>query len=127
MSRHSKHLPGADGLPLLEINDEQERYCRQTIHLGNLCAVRSRALAASSMQFFGSAFVSSELRKVLVTAAMLLDEGYYEAEVAQYFVKHMLLPEDRASSYVASLKHTMHGLHLALTDVSQIKFHLSQK
>jgi hypothetical protein len=34
---------------------------------------------------------------------------------AQYFVKHMLLPEDRASSYVASLKHPLHGLHLALT------------
>jgi hypothetical protein len=27
----------------------------------------------------------------------------------------MLLPEDRASTYVASLKHPMHGLHLALT------------
>jgi hypothetical protein len=67
------------------------------------------------MRFFGSAFVSSELRRVLVTAAMLLDEGHSEAEVAQYFVKHMLLPEDRASSYVASLKHPLHGLHLALT------------
>lgn len=48
-------------------------------------------------------------------AAMLLDEGRSEAEVAQYFVKHMLLPEDRASSYVASLKHPLNGLHLALT------------
>lgn len=46
---------------------------------------------------------------------MLLDEGRSEAEVAQYFVKRMLLPEDRASSYVASLKHPLHGLHLALT------------
>jgi hypothetical protein len=83
MSRHSKHSPGADGLPLLEINDEQERYCRRPIHLGNLCAVRSRALVASSMRFFGSAFFSSELRKVLVTAAMLLDEDHSESEVAQ--------------------------------------------
>jgi len=31
-------------------------------------------------------------------AAILLDEGHSEAEVAQYFVKYMLLPEDKASS-----------------------------
>jgi hypothetical protein len=58
---------------------------------------------------------SSMLEGVWSNAAMLLDEGCSEAEVAQYFVKYMLLPEDRASSYVASLKHPLHGLHSALT------------
>jgi len=58
---------------------------------------------------------SEMLQGVWGNAAMLLDQGRSEAEVAQYFVKHMLLPEDRASSYIASLKHPLHGLHLALT------------
>src|SRR5258708_23469594 len=58
---------------------------------------------------------SEMLEGVWGNAAMLLDDGRSEADVAQYFVKHMLLPEDRASSYVVSLKHPLHGLHLALT------------
>jgi hypothetical protein len=58
---------------------------------------------------------SEMLEGVWGNAAMLLDEGHPEAEVAQYFVKHMLIPEDRASSYVVSLKHPLYGLHAALT------------
>ena len=58
---------------------------------------------------------SDMLEGVWSNAAMLLHEGRSEAEVAQYFVKHMLLPEDRASSYIALLKHPLHGLHFALT------------
>jgi hypothetical protein len=58
---------------------------------------------------------SEMLEGVWSNAAILLEEGRSEAEVVQYFVKHMLLPEDRASSYVAFLKHPLHGLHLALT------------
>lgn len=58
---------------------------------------------------------SNMLEGVWGNAAMLLDEGRSEAEVAQYFVKHMLLPEETASSYVASLNHPLYGLHLALT------------
>jgi hypothetical protein len=58
---------------------------------------------------------SNMLEGVWSNAAMLLDEGCSEAEVVQYFVKYMLLPEDRASSSVASLKHPLHGLHSALT------------
>jgi hypothetical protein len=58
---------------------------------------------------------SDLLQGVWGNAAMLLDEGRSETEVAQYFVKYMLLPEDRASSYVAALKHPLHGLHSALT------------
>ncbi len=57
---------------------------------------------------------SDMLGGVWENAAMLLDEGYPEAEVAQYFIKYMLLPADRAISYVALLKHPLHGLHLAL-------------
>jgi hypothetical protein len=58
---------------------------------------------------------SEMLEGVWCNAAMLLDEGRSEAEVAQYFVKYMLLPEGRATSYVALLKHPLHGLHFALT------------
>jgi hypothetical protein len=58
---------------------------------------------------------SDMLEGVWSNAAMLLDEGRSEAEVTQYFVKHMLLPEDRASSYIAFLKHPLYGLHVALT------------
>ena len=46
---------------------------------------------------------------------MLLDEGHSEAEAAQYFVKYMLLPEERATAYSAFLKHPLYGLHVALT------------
>ena len=41
------------------------------LYLGNLCAARTRALAISSVRFLGAAFVSSELRKLLETAAIL--------------------------------------------------------
>jgi hypothetical protein len=58
---------------------------------------------------------SEMLEGVWCNAAMLLDEGRSEAEVAQYFVEYMLLPEDRARSYVALLKHPLYGLHFALT------------
>jgi hypothetical protein len=58
---------------------------------------------------------SDMLEGVWCNAAMLLDEGCSEGEVAQYFVTYMLLPEDRASSYLAFLKHPLYGLHLALT------------
>ena len=58
---------------------------------------------------------SDMLEGVWSNAAMLLDEGRSEAEVTQYFVKHMLLPEDRSSSYIAFLKHPLYGLHVALT------------
>lgn len=58
---------------------------------------------------------SEMLEGVWGNAAMLLDEGHSEAEVAQYFVKYMLLSEDRATSYIALLKHPLYGLHFALT------------
>ncbi|MEO9086965.1 MAG: hypothetical protein ABI456_17470 [Ktedonobacteraceae bacterium] len=58
---------------------------------------------------------SEMLEGVWCNAAMLLDEGHTEAEVAQYFVKHMLLPEDKAPRFVALLKHPLYGLHTALT------------
>lgn len=58
---------------------------------------------------------SDMLEGVWCNAAMLLDEGRSEAEVAQYFVKYMLLSEESAFSYVAMLKHPLHGLHVALT------------
>ena len=40
------------------------------LYLGNLCAARTRALAISSVRFLGAAFVSSELRRLLETAAI---------------------------------------------------------
>jgi len=58
---------------------------------------------------------SEMLEGVWCNAAMLLDEGRSEAEVAQYFVKYMLLPEERATAYSAFLKHPLYGLHVALT------------
>jgi hypothetical protein len=58
---------------------------------------------------------SNMLEGVWCNAAMLLDEGRPEAEVAQYFVKYMLFSEEGASSAVALLKHPLHGLHNALT------------
>src|SRR5258708_18069437 len=58
---------------------------------------------------------SEMLEGVWGNAAMLLDEGCSEAEVAQYFVKPMLLPEERAPSSVVPFKHPLHGLILALT------------
>ncbi len=58
---------------------------------------------------------SNMLEGAWCNAAMLLDEGRSEAEVAQYFVKYMLLPEDRATSYIAFLQHPLYGLHVALT------------
>lgn len=58
---------------------------------------------------------SNMLEGVWSNAAILLDEGRSEAEVAQYFVKYMLLPEDSASSYVTLLKHPLYGLHFALS------------
>jgi hypothetical protein len=42
----------------------------RTGHVGNLCAARARALAASSARFLGGAFVSSEFRRFLETAAI---------------------------------------------------------
>ncbi len=58
---------------------------------------------------------SDLLEGVWGNAAMLLDEGHSEAEAAQYFVKYMLLPEERATAYIAFLKHPLYGLHVALT------------
>lgn len=58
---------------------------------------------------------SDLLQGVWGNAAMVLDEGREESEVAQYFVKYQLLPEDRATSYVALLNHPLHGLHFALS------------
>jgi hypothetical protein len=58
---------------------------------------------------------SDLLQGVWENAAILLDEGHSEAEVAQYFVKYQLLPEDRATSYVAVLKQPLYGLHIALS------------
>ena|SRR5215471_6102205 len=58
---------------------------------------------------------SEMLEGVWGNAAMLLDEGRPDGEVAQYFVWYMLLPEDTASQYVSMLKHPLHGLHVALT------------
>jgi hypothetical protein len=58
---------------------------------------------------------SDLLQGVWENAAILLDEGHEEKEVVQYFVKYQLLPEDRATSYVAFLKHPLYGLHVALT------------
>jgi hypothetical protein len=59
----------------------------------------------------------AEARKRTRTFIALPEEETIEM---QYFVKHMLLPEDTASSYVASSyvassKHPLYGLHTALT------------
>jgi hypothetical protein len=53
----------------------------------------------------------TEVRKRTRTFITLPEEEIIE----QYFVRYMLLPEDKASSYVASLKHPLYGLHTALT------------
>jgi len=58
---------------------------------------------------------SEMLEGVWGNAALLLDEGREESEVARYFVKYMLVPEERAVSSVAALKHPLYGLHTALT------------
>lgn len=58
---------------------------------------------------------SEMLNGVWGNAALLLDEGRSEAEVAQYFVAHQLLSEEQAASCVAALKHPLSGLHVALT------------
>lgn len=54
---------------------------------------------------------SNMLGGVWDNAALLLDEGHPEAEAAQYFVRHMLLTEERAAQMVAHLKHPLWGLH----------------
>src|SRR5579875_1531637 len=58
---------------------------------------------------------SELLQGVWGNAALLLDEGREDAEVARYFGEYMLVPEERSSAYVAALKHPLYGLHTALT------------
>ncbi len=58
---------------------------------------------------------SELLQGVWGNAALLLDEGREDAEVARYFGKYMLVPEERSAAYVAALKHPLYGLHTALT------------
>lgn len=58
--------------------------------------VLHREVEASALLHLRQA--SDMLEGVWGNAAILLDEGHSEAEVAQYFVKYMLLPEDRATS-----------------------------
>jgi hypothetical protein len=72
-----------------------------------------RAVDAKSLLHLRQA--SDLLQGVWENAALLLDEGCSQTEVAQYFVKYMLLPEDKAISYTTSLKHPLHGLYVALT------------
>jgi hypothetical protein len=52
---------------------------------------------------------SQMLGGVWDNAALLLDEGRSEREVAQYFTKYMLLAEDRAAQMVTLLKHPIWG------------------
>ena len=54
---------------------------------------------------------SEILNGVWGNAAILLDEGHTEAEVAQYMVRYMLLSEATAIRYVTSLKHPFYGLY----------------
>lgn len=52
---------------------------------------------------------SQMLEGVWHNAAMLLDEGWPEQEVEQYFARYMLLTEDKAKQMVALLKHPIWG------------------
>ncbi|MGZ3615444.1 MAG: hypothetical protein ACXWOL_00570 [Ktedonobacteraceae bacterium] len=52
---------------------------------------------------------SQLLGSVWDNAALLLDDGRSEQEVAHYFTKYMLLAEDRAAQMVAHLKHPIWG------------------
>jgi hypothetical protein len=52
---------------------------------------------------------SQLLGSVWDNAALLLDEGRSEQEVAHYFTKYMLLAGDRAAQMVAHLKHPIWG------------------
>ncbi len=54
---------------------------------------------------------SEMLGAVWENAAILLDEGRSEQEVAQYFSKYMLTTKDKASGMVAHLKHPVWGLY----------------
>ena len=49
------------------------------------------------------------LGSVWDNAALLLDEGRSEQEVAQYFTKYLLLEEKRAVQMVTHLKHPIRG------------------
>ena len=52
---------------------------------------------------------SQMLGSVWDNAALLLDEGRSEQEVAPYFTKYMLLEEKRAAQMVTHLKHPIRG------------------
>ncbi len=54
---------------------------------------------------------SQMLEGVWHNAAILLDEGRPDQEVAQYFTRYMLLPEDTALNMVTLLKHPIWGLN----------------
>ncbi len=60
---------------------------------------------------------SEMLGGVWDNAAMLLDEGRPEQDVAQYFTTHMLLAPDQAAQMVALLKHPIWGRNI-LTYIS---------
>jgi len=62
---------------------------------------------------------SEILNGVWGNAAILLDEGHAEAEVAQYMVRYMLLSEETAIRYVTSLKHPLYGLYQLIYGVGQ--------
>src|SRR6266480_7714223 len=109
---------------------------RWPIYLGNLCAVRARALAASSVRFFGGAFVSSELRKMLVTAAISSTAARNAASFAfDGLLKPLTLRTNcneaaRSSSSVAGgskSKRLLMVLHICVTSLchSQLAFECS--
>lgn len=62
---------------------------------------------------------SEILNGVWGNAAILLDEGHTEAEVAQYMVRYMLLSEETAIRYVTSLKHPFYGLYQLIYGAGQ--------
>lgn len=55
---------------------------------------------------------SQMLESVWHNTAILLDEGRSDQEVAQYFIRYMLLPEDTALNMVGLLKHPIWGRNL---------------
>ena len=55
---------------------------------------------------------SQMLEGVWHNTAILLDQGRSDQEVAQYFTRYMLLPEDTALNMVALLKHPIWGRNL---------------
>ena len=107
---------------------------RQSDYLGNLCAERARALAASSARSFGGAFVSSELRRVLVVAAISSTAARNAASLAfDGLLKPLTLRTNcneaaRISSSVAGgskLKRLLMFLHICVTSIVRVTWRLN--